>query len=111
MWRTHRLRATTVRNRSRVRIQNDEVAERLAVTPEVGVFIDSTYLLFCFCRACFSCFEKPSKREGFDSRQPENDSIGKYFPIQLILEFYSISFYSVTETTKPDAWQASGSLR
>ncbi|WP_236490041.1 hypothetical protein, partial [Pseudomonas syringae] len=49
LWRTHRPRATTVRNRSRVRIQNDEVAERLAVTPEVGVFIDSTYLLFCFC--------------------------------------------------------------
>ncbi|PAB36726.1 hypothetical protein CCZ00_04855 [Pseudomonas savastanoi pv. fraxini] len=32
-----------------VRIQNEEVAERLAVRPEVGVFIDSTYLLFCFC--------------------------------------------------------------
>ncbi|GBH09308.1 permease component [Pseudomonas syringae pv. actinidiae] len=31
------------------RIQNDEVTESLAGNPEVGVFIDSTYLLFCFC--------------------------------------------------------------
>ncbi|KPW88096.1 hypothetical protein ALP58_101858 [Pseudomonas savastanoi] len=46
---THMPRATIVRNRSMVRIQNEEVAERLAVRPEVGVFIDSTYLLFCFC--------------------------------------------------------------
>ncbi|KGS15872.1 hypothetical protein OA77_03490 [Pseudomonas coronafaciens] len=32
-----------------VRIQNDGVAEHLAVRPEAGGFIDSTYLLFCFC--------------------------------------------------------------
>ncbi|WP_236491399.1 hypothetical protein, partial [Pseudomonas syringae] len=31
------------------RIQNDGVTGCLAVRPEVGVFIDSTYLLFCFC--------------------------------------------------------------
>ncbi|KPW54336.1 hypothetical protein ALO80_101524 [Pseudomonas caricapapayae] len=46
---THMPRATIVKNRSMVRIQNDEVTERLAVRPEVGVFIDSTYFLFCFC--------------------------------------------------------------
>ncbi|KPW81913.1 hypothetical protein ALO76_101581 [Pseudomonas syringae pv. coriandricola] len=49
MCRTHMPRATIVRNRSMSRIQNDEVTESLAGKPEVGVFIDSTYLLFCFC--------------------------------------------------------------
>ncbi|KPB26700.1 Uncharacterized protein AC518_0274 [Pseudomonas syringae pv. syringae] len=39
------------------------MAERLAVTPEVGVFIDSTYLLFCFCWLASRDLKKPSKRE------------------------------------------------
>ncbi|WP_206360487.1 hypothetical protein, partial [Pseudomonas viridiflava] len=46
LWRTHMALATRVRKRSMSRSQNAGGAERLAGTPEMGVFIDITYLVF-----------------------------------------------------------------